>query len=65
MLQGFHRLAEWFKEDQLYHLIETSLGKLRPLTITLAEVPKMKRDQFVQILKSHIQRDYLERYSGE
>ena len=62
VLQGFHRLAEWFKEDQLYHLIGFIIGqKIKTINVLWQESKEAKRDQFVQILKSHIQRDYLER----
>ena len=62
VLQGFHRLTEWFKEDQLYHLIGFIIGqKIKTINILWQESKDAKRDQFVQILKSHIQRDYLER----
>lgn len=62
VLQGFHRLMEWFKEDQLYHLIGFIIGqKIKTINVLWQESKEAKRDQFVQILKSHIQRDYLER----
>lgn len=53
---------EWFKEDQLYHLIGFIIGqKIKTINVLWQESKEAKRDQFVQILKSHIQRDYLER----
>ncbi|HQW46519.1 MAG TPA: hypothetical protein PLZ98_05560, partial [Chitinophagaceae bacterium] len=56
VLQGFHRLAEWFKEDQLYHLIGFIIGqKIKTINVLWQESQKAKRDQFVQILKKKYQ----------